>query len=41
MLDPDDMDIRWLGIDIDVHPGSYRVFTSVIGMAGILTQHWP
>jgi len=30
MLDPDDRDIRWLGIDIDVRPGSYRVVTSVI-----------
>ncbi|EPE99552.1 DUF982 domain-containing protein [Rhizobium grahamii] len=39
MLPP--MDIRPLGIDIDVRPGGYRVLTSVQQLAQILLDRWP
>jgi len=35
------MDIRPLGIDIDVKAGGYRVLTSVQQMAQVLLDRWP
>ena len=35
------MDIRPLGVAIDVKPGGYRVVTNVQQMAEILANRWP